>query len=435
MTEPLTIDASATMLRDGTLTPSMLLEQCLKRLDTYEPTVHAWAFVDRERARHDAAVLSQELATGNDRGPLHGIPIGVKDIIDVYDMPTGCGSKRWANSFAREDAAVVARLRDAGALILGKTVTTAYAFTDPPITRNPWNANHTPGGSSSGSAAAVATGSCLAALGTQTGGSLIRPASYCGVYCLKPSHAHISVHGVLPLAPSLDHVGVLANSVLDLAIVYAALTNADLGSPTEPNRELIGFPDFFPSRAEPAMREGFARFRAATSDKKWQWREVTLPASFADVLKHHVTIMSVEAARVHAERLARHPDDYPAKIRDLIMLGSLCSNAEYEAAVDHRIQFAQEIDAILAETSGIIAVPATNGPAPSPETTGDFAFQSPWSYAGLPVVSLPIEHTGRGLPLAVALVGRRGQEVELLARADELAYDLGGTPMLPPVPV
>src|SRR5439155_20667994 len=178
------------------------LEQCLARIDRYEPKVRAWVFIDRERARQDAERLTTELKAGQNRGPLHGIPVGIKDIIDVFDMPTGCGSKLWANSYARRDATCVERLRQAGAVIIGKTVTTAFASFDPPITRNPWNLDRTPGGSSSGSAAAVACGMCLGALASQTGGSITRPASYCGVYSLKPTYGRVSADGVMPLAPS-----------------------------------------------------------------------------------------------------------------------------------------------------------------------------------------------------------------------------------------
>src|SRR5439155_24092213 len=167
------------------------LEQCLARIDRYEPKVRAWVFIDRERARQDGERLTTELKAGQDRGPLHGIPVGIKDIIDVFDMPTACGSKRWAQSYARRDATCVERLRQAGAVIMGKTVTTAYASFDPPPTRNPWNLERTPGGSSSGSAAAVACGMCLGALASQTGGSITRPASYCGVYSLKPTYGRV----------------------------------------------------------------------------------------------------------------------------------------------------------------------------------------------------------------------------------------------------
>ena len=195
MPEPRTITDAAGFIRRGELTPSELLEQCLARIDRYEAKVRAWVFIDRERARQDAERLTDELKAGQNRGPLHGIPVGIKDIIDVFDLPTGCGSKLWANSYARRDATVVQRLRQAGAVFLGKTVTTQYASFDPPPTRNPWNPERTPGGSSSGSAAALACGMCFGALGSQTGGSITRPASYCGVFGLKPTYGRVSCAG------------------------------------------------------------------------------------------------------------------------------------------------------------------------------------------------------------------------------------------------
>jgi aspartyl-tRNA(Asn)/glutamyl-tRNA(Gln) amidotransferase subunit A len=173
-------------LRAGELTSSELTQRCLNVIDKLEPQIHAWVCVDRDRALASAKQLDAELAQGKSRGPLHGIPIGVKDIVDVAGLPTRAGSPLTSDKPVAKDAAIVTRLRDAGAVILGKTVTTEYASFDPPPTRNPWNLKHTPGGSSSGSAAAVAAGMCLATIGTQTGGSIIRPASYCGVYGFKP---------------------------------------------------------------------------------------------------------------------------------------------------------------------------------------------------------------------------------------------------------
>ncbi len=203
-----------------------ILERCLAQVNEWEPKVHAWVILDRERARAQALSLDAELKAGHDRGPLHGIPVGIKDIVDVAGLPTACGAKRWANNVADRDAVIVASLRSAGAVIMGKTVTTPYAWIDPPVTRNPWNLNRTPGGSSSGSAAAVACGMCYAAIGTQTGGSLTRPASYCGVATIKPTYIlSLSVigGGIKPFAPSFDHVGPIARSVGDLDISVTAM--------------------------------------------------------------------------------------------------------------------------------------------------------------------------------------------------------------------
>src|SRR5262245_19397863 len=227
MNEPRTITDAAELIRRGDLTPVELLDQCLARIDRYEERVRAWVVVDRAGAREQAERLTAELNRGENRGPLHGIPVGIKDIIDGFDMPTACGSKLWANSYAERDATCVERLRHAGAVILGKTVTTAYASFDPPPTRNPWNLERTSGGSSSGSAAAVACGMCLAALATQTGGAITRPARYCGGDSLKPSPRRVSVDGVLPLAPSMDHVGAMANSIRDLAIIIQTIAGRD----------------------------------------------------------------------------------------------------------------------------------------------------------------------------------------------------------------
>jgi aspartyl-tRNA(Asn)/glutamyl-tRNA(Gln) amidotransferase subunit A len=173
-----TIRSTAEAIRAGRISPVEVLDACLAHIDEREKQVQAWVFVDREAAREDAERATEEMRRGHDRGPLHGIPLGIKDIIDVFDWPTAAGSRRWSQSFARHDATVVKRLRDAGAVLMGKTVTTQYASFDPPPTRNPWNLTRTPGGSSSGSAAAVACGMCLGALGSQTGGSITRPASF-----------------------------------------------------------------------------------------------------------------------------------------------------------------------------------------------------------------------------------------------------------------
>src|SRR6266478_5368146 len=221
------IHQAADEIRQGRLSPTELLDPCLAQIDRHEPRVRAWVFVDRESARAQCEQLTQELSRGQNRGPLHGIPLGIKDIYDVFDWPTAAGSRLWAQSIARRDATVVERLRQAGAVFIGKTVTTQYASFDPPPTRNPWHPGRTPGGSSSGSAAALACGMCLGALGSQTGGSITRPASYCGVAGCKPSYGRVSASGIVPLAPSMDHPGPIARSVRDLAILLQAIAGSD----------------------------------------------------------------------------------------------------------------------------------------------------------------------------------------------------------------
>lgn len=450
MPEPLTITEAAEFIRTGKLSPSELLEQCLQRLYHYEPRVRAWVYLDRDGARAQAVRLTAELKAGQYRGPLHGIPIGVKDIIDVFDMPTGCGSKLWAQSYARRDATVVERLRQAGAVIMGKTVTTTFASFDPPVTRNPWNLDRTPGGSSSGSAAAVACGMCLGALASQTGGSITRPASYCGVYSLKPTYDRIHVDGVLPLAPSLDHVGVMANSVRDLGFLYRVIAGdmnyakyggIDVRDPLavglnwgiarirrklDPPHGLQLTNDFFAERTEPETASAFRQMidRIAPSDGVGPpLRDVVLPAAFGTILPAHYTVMAVEAATYHRERIARHPEDYPPKIAQLIRDGLSTPAPDYQTAL--RLKDAIHYELTQRDIPDDLLVPATIGPAPPADTTGNPAFNSPWSFLGLPVVSLPFAWTANGLPLAVQLVSERYKEDELLQSAERLEASIG----------
>ncbi|MFM7149094.1 MAG: amidase, partial [Gemmataceae bacterium] len=259
---------TAQSIRDGTVTCRRIVEKLLFRIAQMDKDARSWVWVATERVLKEASKLDELLKRGIDLGPLHGIPVGIKDIIDVHDWPTACGSKLWEKSFARMDAPVVQRLRQAGAIILGKTVTTAYASFDPPETKNPWNPLRTPGGSSSGSAAAVANSMCLASLGTQTGGSIIRPAAYCGISACKPSYGFTSLEGVLPLAKSMDHIGPMAHSVEDLRILMGAIAekgSSRLTGGIKSNRKrkketpVLGIPEgFFEKRASPEILQTFS---------------------------------------------------------------------------------------------------------------------------------------------------------------------------------
>jgi Asp-tRNA(Asn)/Glu-tRNA(Gln) amidotransferase A subunit family amidase len=459
--EPLTIHEAAAAIRAGALSPVDLLEQCLARIELYEPQVRAWVAIDRDGAGEQAERLTAELKRGHDRGPLHGIPIGVKDIIDVFDLPTGCGSKLWANSIARRDADCVRRLRQAGAIILGKTVTTPFAYLDPPITRNPWNLERTPGGSSSGSAAAVACGMCLGALGSQTGGSITRPAAFCGVCSMKPSYGSVSVGGVLPLAPSLDHVGVMARCVTDVAILFQAVAgrveNHKTGSRSWPVPEVVQALSearttggvslsrrvfqrargLFETRAEPEMREAMNRMvydlrSLASADAVVE--DVALPAGFAELHANHRIIMAVEAAEYHATRLRRHPDDYPPRIRELIEEGLAFAAVDDSAARQLRDELDWQMDELVPGGGLALLTPAAPGAAPGPSTTGDAVFNAPWSFTGHPTVSFPVARGAEGLPLAVQIVGARDGEDSLLVRAAWCEERVGHKTGLPPVP-
>jgi aspartyl-tRNA(Asn)/glutamyl-tRNA(Gln) amidotransferase subunit A len=418
-----TIEGVGRALREGRTTCAAVLERCFHQIDLWDERVHAWVFVDRAGAMRQARALDEELKAGNARGPLHGIPIGIKDIIDVAGLPTAAGFRPWRDRVAEKDANRVAALRWAGAVILGKTVTTQFAWIDPPPTRNPWNLERTPGGSSSGSAAAVATGMCLAAMGTQTGGSIIRPASFCGVCGYKPMHGLSFSDGILPFAPTLDHPGPIARTVGDLEVIdrmfneyaiYQTVTLPDGRAPSEPLPPVAEPPTLyrlrgmFEERAEPSMRRAYDDALLTLQRSGAEIEE--LHPSLDGVLEAHRVIMASEAAAGHEARLAEHPSEYRPQIRALVEEGLNIPAVEYVRAMDFKQRFAR---AIRDEGVGVrnlgrihhaIAVPATLGPAPDASTTGDPAFNSPWSLSGHPVVSIPIALSPEGLPLALQLV-------------------------------
>lgn len=428
-----TIHAAAADIRAGRLSPVDLLEGCLGRIDRLEERIRAWVLVDRDGARAEAKRLTDELKRGQYRGPLHGIPIGIKDIFDVFDWPTAAGSRLWANSIARQDATVVRRLRQAGAVLVGKTVTTQYASFDPPPTRNPWNPDRTPGGSSSGSAAAVATGMCLGALGSQTGGSITRPASYCGVAGCKPTYGRVSCDGVVPLAHSMDHPGPMAGCVRDLAILFQTIAGPDVDG-AAPGMATV--PDFsaalskrqaaphvgrlrglFETKAEPDVLSLMEDVVRKIQERDAGVEDVALPAGFSEVIERHHIVMAVEAAQFHERRLRRHPEDYGPNITRLLNDGLACPAPEYARTKEHQRRLGEELEACFLRAD-VLLCPATTGPAPDRATTGNPAFNSPWSYTGFPTVSLPVGLSKDGLPLAIQLVGQRCSEDRLFRAAD-----------------
>jgi aspartyl-tRNA(Asn)/glutamyl-tRNA(Gln) amidotransferase subunit A len=421
-----TIHAAAADIRAGRLSPVDLLETCLGRIDRLEERVRAWVFVDRDGAREEARRLTEELKRGQYRGPLHGIPIGIKDIFDVFDWPTAAGSKLWANSIARQDATVVRKLRDAGAVFVGKTVTTQYASFDPSPTRNPWNPERTPGGSSSGSAAAVACGMCLGATASQTGGSITRPASYCGVAGCKPTYSRVSCEGVVPLAHSMDHPGPMAGCVRDLAILLQTMFDdeatfeapdllAGLDGEIAPPK-VCRLRGLFEERAEPSVRQMMDEVTKALRDRGCEVEDTALPASFSEVVENHRIVMAVEGAQFHERRLRKHPEDYGPNITRLLEEGLACPATRYAHAKELQKRLAPELMNLLIPYK-VFLCPATTGPAPGKQTTGDPAFNSPWSYTGLPVVSLPVRLSDDGLPLAIQLVGNELYETRLFQAA------------------
>jgi Asp-tRNA(Asn)/Glu-tRNA(Gln) amidotransferase A subunit family amidase len=427
-----TIATASDAIQGGMLTPADLLEACFAEIERNEPKVHAWTLLDRDGARMQARIATDEIKKGYRRGPLHGIPVGIKDIVDVFDQPTAAGSRLWAQSVARQDATVVQRLRQAGAIIMGKTVTTQYASFDPPPTRNPWDISRTPGGSSSGSAVALACGMCLGALGSQTGGSLTRPASYCGVATCKPTFGRVSTRGVVPLAYSMDHVGPMARTVHGLAVLLQVIAGAD---PSDPGCSKRPVPDMlaclsksarpprlarlrglFMDRAEPVMLQLVQDVVERLSRQGAAIRQLASPAGFSEVLDRHRTVMAVEAAWFHGQRFRSHPEDYQPRITALLNEGLACPASEYAACKRHQKDLTAAIKPCFDGMDALIT-PATTGPAPDAAITGDPAFNSPWSYTGLPTVSIPAGWTPEGLPIAIQLVGPPWSEANLLRTA------------------
>lgn len=429
---PTTIAEAARRIRAEETTSTEITEACLARIEALEPRIHAWVFVDAEAARRSAAQATSELRSGTDRGPLHGIPIGVKDIIDVAGYPTLAGSRVRPRAVAEQHAFVVEKLVAAGAVILGKTVTTEFASFDPPPTQNPWNFDRTPGGSSSGSAAAVAAGMCFVALGSQTGGSVIRPASYCGVAGIKPTYGRLGLSGIVPLAYHFDHPGALARHVDDLALTYQAMRGHDTGDPHRVqdrdfmNRTAGGaaklrlgvVKGYFEEKATPEVRAGVARavekIRAAGANV----REIELPASFEGVPAAHRLIMAVDAATYHRPNFTKRRGEYGPRIASLLDEGMAASAVDYSAALHLQRTFRHEMESLIrsAEVDALV-MPAVGNTAPPKETTGDVSLQAPWSLSGLPVVSMPCGVAPDGLPVALQLVGQAWDEDQLLAAA------------------
>jgi len=406
---------AATLIADRTLSPLDLLEACLARIAARDAEIRAWVRVDEAGARAVAREREAEARAGRLRGPLHGVPVGIKDIFHVAGMTTTCGAAPAFHVAATEDAAAVARLRAAGAIILGKAHTTEFAYFEPGPTRNPWNVGHTPGGSSSGSAAAVAARMAPLALGTQTVGSVLRPAAYCGVVGFKGTHGLISTEGVVPLAWSLDHVGVFARAVADAALTAGVLAGRPLAGPA-PRPPRLALASELVDRATPetaaAVRATAERLTRAGATIE----EVKLPASFAGVHAAGRGVLEVEASAYHEELYRAHAAAYRPRTRELIEGGLARPAVAYARAQRARLAFREEVLPLLAAHDALLS-PTAPATAPEGLATGDPWFCAPWSFAGVPACSLPSGVSAAGLPHAVQLVAAAERDAELLAVA------------------
>ena len=427
-------------IREGRVTSVELVGDCLKRVEEVDSKVQAWAFLDRDHAMRQAEAADLCRKLGKAVGPLHGVPIGVKDIFDTGDMPTELGSPLWAGRTPRRDAAVVGRLRAAGAVIMGKTVTTEYAYFYPGKTANPHDADRTPGGSSSGSAAAVAACMVPGAVGSQTNGSVIRPAAFCGVVGFKPTHGLIPRTGALRLSRALDHVGVFGRTVEDVALVAETLVGFDEEDPdTRPVARpplaavAASEPPLTPrlafartpvwDQAEPVTREAFAELVEALGETV---AEVELGPSFARAVEMHRTIMEVEMAHNLRRDYEKGGDRFSAVLRELVERGRGHRAVDYTAAVAGIPSLNGALDPVFDEFDAIVT-PAAPGEAPRGlESTGNPIFCTIWTYLGTPAVTLPLLRSAAGMPLGVQLVGRRDNDARLLRTAHWLVKDLGG---------
>ena len=428
---------AARAIADGAITSEQLVDACLERVREREPQVQAWAHLDPEHARAQARARDEERRAGRPTGPLHGVPVGIKDIIDTEDLPTEDGTPLHAGRTPDRDATVVSMLRQAGAVILGKTVTTECAFYHPGKTRNPHNPEHTPGGSSSGSAAAVADGMVPLALGSQTNGSTIRPAAFCGVYGFKPTHGLIPRGGILRLSRALDQVGLFARSLEDIALLAEQLAGYDERDPdTRPRARLpfvatLGEEPPLPPRLAFAKGPAWDRIEKETEEAFAELCEslgeavhtVDLPLP-ADVLAWHQTLMAAEMAANLDMEWERGRDKLSEPLRALLERGRNVSALDYQRALARIPLLNGELRPLFDRVDAIIT-PAAPGTAPKGlGSTGDPSFCSLWTLCGMPAISLPLMQGENGLPLGVQLVGQRGSDARLLRTANWLVHQV-----------
>ena len=387
-----------------------LTEACLARIAEREPTVAAWAWFNPDSARAAAA----NPATG----PLQGLPIGIKDIMYTAGIPTGMGSPIFDGFVPSESAIVVQRIEAAGGFVMGKTVTAELAYFTPGKTRNPWNIAHTPGGSSSGSAAAVAAGMVPAALGTQTNGSVIRPAAYCGVVGFKPSAGSIPRNGIQAFSPSLDQVGLFVREVSDAGLLASVLTEiaalAEVNALDRPPR-LLAVRSPVWAEADAAQQRMFETNIAALREAGAEVIERELPAAFDDAHAAHRCIMAYEAARQFAPLRARYAAEMSEPLRQIVAEGLTIEAARYEVALSLRQVLRENFAEFMREADAIVTPPVTGEAPKTLAHTGSPSFCTIWSLLGVPAICFPVGLGSQGLPLGLQLVGRLHGDASLLA--------------------
>ncbi len=434
MPQPYELSAAelARQIRGKNIGPVEVARSLLERMDAVEPQLDAWVRVDRETVLADAKQRQEELDAGAKLGPLHGVPIGIKDIYHIAGVPTTAGSKVYADYVPDETAVTINLLEAAGAIMLGKTVTTEFACLDPSHTKNPWNPAHTPGGSSSGSAVSVAARMCPVAMGSQTVGSVLRPASYNGVVGLKPTYGRVSRRGVVPVSWSLDTVGWMGRTVEDMALLLQVMAGPDEQDPAASRLPADDYLSGLESAGPPRIGL-ITSFFMEESDEETQQRtrsvlenlsaagasvvELTLPESFKTSIQDQLLIMGVEAAAFHKPMYEKQAQDYRPKLREMLRQGLETGAAAYSKALERRLQFTAEMK-LLAEQADVLLTPSTPTAALADLTnTGDTRFQGPWTSCGLPSITLPIGLAESGLPVGIQLIAPPFEEARLLAVA------------------
>jgi Asp-tRNA(Asn)/Glu-tRNA(Gln) amidotransferase A subunit family amidase len=432
----LSASEAARLICGGAISSEQLVEACLARIREVDGDVQAWAFLDADHALTQARAADELRLSGQPTGPLHGVPVAIKDIVDTADMPTENGSVLYAGRTPSRDATVVTKLRAAGAVIMGKTVTTEFAHFSPGKTRNPHNPEHTPGGSSSGSAAAVAAEMVPLALGSQTNGSTIRPAAYCGAIGFKPTYGLISRHGILSLSRTLDHVGLFARSIDDIALLAEQLVGFDehdadtrpraripfieVAAEEPPLPLMFGFVKTpYWERVDEDTKEGFAELVAQLGERV---EEVELLPSAVEAWSLHQTIMEAEMAANLEREWDRGRDRLSEQLRAQLERGRNVRALDYQRALSRIAPIHESFVELFEQRYDAILTPAATGAAPKGlSSTGDPIFCTLWTLCGMPAISLPLLQGANGLPLGVQLVGPRNGDARLLRTARWLA--------------
>jgi len=406
---------AAMLLARRELKSEDLVRACLERISVRDGEIHAFTKLDPVSALAQARALD----TGPIRGPLHGLPLGVKDLFDTADLATSYGSVIYAGHRPAIDAATVALCREAGAVVMGKTVTTEFAYFQPGPTRNPHNPLHTPGGSSSGSAAAVADHMLPLALGTQTAGSIIRPAAYCGVVGYKPSLGFVSGAGVKSLSQTLDVVGGFGRSVRDVGLLGTVLTGdarlSDLGEAAAPRIGLCQTPAW--PQADADMQRAWEIATQALTRDTDECDDAVMPHNFGELIQLQKDVMAFEMARALSHERLRHRERLSKRLVALLDEGMDIGGATHAANLARTADWRLRIDTLF-ERHDVLLTPSATGEAPAGITaTGDPLFCRSWSLLGLPSVHLPFTTGSLGLPIGLQLVGHHGDDHKLLAAA------------------